>query len=200
MRRLCLLLPALFISTGLRAAVLMTYFNTEPLLDADGTTPLQGTLSNGDFIQMLSAGINGVVDPPDEYGGPGGDDALLGILAGVNQTHVGANEPPVNHNLGYFNAAASYDEIQIGLPVYARFWNNALPWTATHYGVTQVFNLPAPDAFNLAFLDLVPTPDSPRIASIPFTGTAPVAVPEPNGLIFLGIAALLLRQQLVSRK
>ncbi|MFO1530320.1 MAG: hypothetical protein U1F77_11460 [Kiritimatiellia bacterium] len=183
-----------------RAAVLMIYYDTEPLLDEDGTTPLRGTSSSGDLVQLISAGINGVVDPPDSHGGPGGDDELLELVSGLNVTHIGANEPPVNYNLGFFNAAATYDEVMIGLPVFARFWNGGQPWSSTHYGVTGVFSLPAPDEFHLAWLDLAPLPSSPRSTLTAFTGVAPAAVPEPNGLIFLGLAALLLRQQLISRR
>ncbi len=200
-RFLRILLPVFLLAGGAsRASVLMLYWNTHPFLDADGVTPLQGTSSSGDLIQLISAGINGVVDPPGLYGAPGGDDAFLTIVSGYNSRHIGANEPPVNHNLGYFNAVASYDEVQVSLPVFVRFWNGNQPWTATHFGVTDVFNLPAADPFGLGYLDVAPAPESPRITDTAFTSGIPVAVPEPNGLIFLGIAALLLRQQLVSRK
>lgn len=181
------------VTTRLDAAVVLLY-NTESLLD-ETATELQGIASGGDYIQFLLAGANNVPDAPDDYGAPGGDDQLVSIFVGNNPTHVGANEPAPNWNLGYFNETVEVDDALIGESVFLRFWNDSAPYVSTYYGDSLVTNIPVPPGIGVAFLDLVPTAGSARTTNIAFSALPPANVPEPSGFAFVAVlAGVLLRR------
>lgn len=181
-----------------RAAVLLIY-NTESLLD-ETATELQGTSSGGDYLQFLLTGPNNLPDAPDEYGNAGGDDELVSIFVGNNPSHVGANEPAPNWNLGLFNETLEIDNALIGENVFLRFWNASSPFFSTHYGDSAVTSIPTPPGIGAAFLDLVPTSGSPRTTDTAFAALAPANVPEPSGFAFLSLVAMVLIKRGVFRR
>lgn len=180
-RFIATMLLALVASTT-RATVDLTLYNTVPLLDSDGVTPLQGTATSGDLAQLILVGPNGVIDPPDSFGNPGGDDVLL--IA----THVGAGLPTTNTGL-LVKSNILYPDSHAGTNAYVRFWNASTAAASTHYGTSAVFALPPGDAFGLAELDFVPSSGYPHIANIPF-GTLS-AIPEPSSLFAFGSVIIL---------
>lgn len=184
MKLLALIATLMFALTAgeARATVDLTLYNTVPLLDSDGVTPLQGTATSGDLVQLILVGPNGVIDPPDSFGNPSGDDVLL--IA----THVGAGLPTTNTGL-LVKSNILYPDSHAGTNAYVRFWNASTAAAATHYGTSAVFALPPGDAFGLAELDFVPSAGYPHIANIPF-GTLS-AVPEPSSLFAFGAIIIL---------
>lgn len=161
------------------AIVDLTLFNTFALLDSDGSTPLAGISTGGDLAQLILVGPNGVIDPPDLFGNPGGDDSLLFT------THVGAGLTSTNTGL-LVQSGILYANSLIGTGAFVRFWNSNTAANSTFYGTSMVFALPAGDAFGLAELDFVPLAGSPRTANIPFSAQA-AAIPEPSQLFLLGL-------------
>lgn len=147
-------------------AVDMTLYNSAALLDSNGVTPLQGTSSGGDIVQVILAGANGSNDVPGVDGNPGGDDTMLGVLN--NPTFVGAGL--TSTNTGFLvRSSLVYSNSLVGSVIYVRFWNYSAMVGATHYGDSALTNLPAGDAFGLAELDFVPTASHPRTTNKAFT-------------------------------
>jgi hypothetical protein len=165
-----------------RATVDLTLYNSFPLLDSDGVTPLQGLAAYGDLVQLILVGPNGVIDPPDLAGNPGGDDTLYFT------THVGAGLTTTNTGL-LVQSGILYPDSFVGTGAYVRFWNSNTVANASHYGNSMLFTLPAGDAFGLAEFDFVPTAGSPRITDTQSGGPAQ-AIPEPSQLFLLGLAIL----------
>ena len=185
------LLVAWASSGGAWAAVVnLTIFNTQPLLDSDGVTTLEGTMFGGDVLQLVHAGGNGMVDPTDIFGLPSGDDSLLGT--GNNPSHVGAGlVGPANGLFDEFNIY--FDDSLVGTQVYLRFWNAYVMDEATHYGVSDLVALPAANAFGMAELDLAPLVGSSRTADFAFSAKA-LSIPEPSTL-YLGALLLFVRRR-----
>jgi len=183
----------LFLGLPVRAAVLITHYNSFALLDVDGITPLAGDATQGDVIQVIDAGIDGLPSAPDAYGLPSGDDFFLGVLSGGAVTHVGDNEPFPNWDQGLYNDTLTVADGIVGLGVYLRFWNGFTPDAATHYGETAVVTIPSAPLLGPAFLDFVPTAGSARTVSIPFAALASFSVPEPGSAAVFALTLLCLR-------
>lgn len=165
-------------------------YNSYPLLASDALTPLAGSPSSGDLIQVILAGGNSAIDAPDSFGSASGDDTLLFT------THLGAGIPgPAN---GYVDAfPLNFDSSLINDYVYVRFWNGTTPGGSSYYGNSTLLQLPAGDAFNLASLDFVPLSSSPHVTDQPFGA---LVIPEPSnvflyGMILLGVYLWLKRKQ-----
>jgi hypothetical protein len=172
------------------AFVNLTLYNTFALLDANGATPLSGSASSGDLVQLILAGANGSIDAPGVSGSPGGDDTVLPVSMASNPTHVGAGLGGSNHGLLY-QINILYTSTYAGASAYIRFWNGGQPWTSTHYGQTAIFSLPSGDVFGEAEYNFVPLASSPRSTLTEFDAENPVHVPEPSlfafGAIVLGV-------------
>lgn len=100
--------------------------------DEDNSTILE----SGDLVELIWAGPDGLVDPPQAEGGPGGDDMLLATAAIVN----GGSLPPPLQNKGYIPLQTySYDteDIQQNGTVYIRAWNAPDVEQATAYGNSE---------------------------------------------------------------
>lgn len=97
--------------------------------DADGVTPL----ATGDLVQLIWVGPDGMVDPPDMDGTPGGDDVQLS----VGRVENGGTLPPPLHDKGYVPLMTyTYDDAdaQAGHIIYARAWNDAVGGQGSLYG------------------------------------------------------------------
>ncbi|MBT3192088.1 MAG: hypothetical protein HN341_05995 [Verrucomicrobia bacterium] len=150
----------LMLALPLRAdEVNLTIYNSSALQDSDSATALEGGAGAGDLVQLVLAGPNNTIDPPDGSGNPGGDDT---ILTAVNHpTHVGAGMTTTNSGF-LVQANMRFGDTHVGTNAYIRFWNAATVAGATHYGNSKLLALPAPDAFGEAELDTVPLPSDPR--------------------------------------
>lgn len=150
--------------TAVKADVDMTLYNTVAMLNSDGVTPLQGNSSSGFLVQLISVGVDGVINPAstNSPGSTTGDDAILSITN--NPTHVGAGM--ATPNLGKLvQAGMIYSNSLVGLAVYVRFWSAETPNAATQYGDSGILNLPAADGFGQAELDFLPTGSPPPLTS-----------------------------------
>ena len=169
------------------ADVDLTLYNTAALLDSDASTPLAGTSSGGDLVQLILAGANGVPDTPTANGLPGGDDTML--AASNNPTHVNAGT--LDTDTGIFSQAGMlFDDSLVGDDVFIRFWNNGAAHTATHYGDSEVTTLPAADGFGLADLDMVPTTGDARTTDTAFSATETLEVPTLSEWSMMLLAAI----------
>jgi hypothetical protein len=132
-----------------RKAFLVT--NHFPFSDLDGNV-----LENGSIVQLIRAGKDGVINPPNREGGspqrgmPTGDDEMVGFThrIGENTTTEGTFR---------FQATAWPDtwpgSLAEGDLIYVRVFNsNKLP-TATRYGNAQLFRVSFDD--NLAYVPLI---------------------------------------------
>ena len=91
-------------------------YNSYPLLDHDGLTPLAGDSSAGDLVQVILAGVNGSPNAPTAIGGVGGDDTLLFTL------HVGEGIPASGTGLlDVF--PLDYSSALVDSNYFVRFWN-----------------------------------------------------------------------------
>ncbi len=182
MRRVLLILAAGTLTAF--GAVDMTLHNTEPLVQQDGVTPLPGNSSGGSLVQVIFVGGDNTPDAPAaSSGAPTGDDTLLFT------THVGAGLPLTDTGL-LVQSSIMYNNALVGLSAYVRFWNAASVSSATYFGVSDLFNLPAGDVFDLAEFDFAPLPSSPHITNIPFDYTPLDVVPEPSSLFVIGMVIL----------
>jgi hypothetical protein len=117
------------------------------VLDSDNSTPLQ----TGDLVQLIYAGANGIPDPPNADGLPGGDDELLQTSAVQN----GMPFPPPMRGLGYIPSSTfTFDDADLrrGGWVYIRAWNGPTPQEATAWGESDSTRLepePAAGVFNV---------------------------------------------------
>jgi hypothetical protein len=183
MKRITAILFATWMSaTGVGAYTIdLTLYNTSALLNYNGITALTGTTSGGNYVQLILAGANGIIDTPDIYGTPSGDDTLL------TTTYVGAGLPS-NPNQGLLEQnGIMFDSSLVNTPVYVRFWNgNTMP-AATYYGNSDLFFLPNGDMFNQAALDFVPNATYADIANTPFSAHI---TPEPSNLFLIGLLIL----------
>jgi hypothetical protein len=143
------------------ATIQLEIYNSSPLIDSLGA-PLAGDTNAGDLVQIILAGSNQAINPPAPDGGVTGDDTLLFT------THVGAGilGNPDQGLLDVF--PVSYAPELVGSNAYVRFWDSTTAGTATHYGNTTVFPLPAGDAFNQAIFDFVPLDSALRTTDLSF--------------------------------
>ena len=179
------------------AFVNLTLYNSFALLDSDQSTPLSGSASSGDMVQLILVGANGHIDTPGDTGSPTGDDSLLPTTLPTNPTHVGAGLPGSNQGLLY-QINLLYNSTYAGRSAYIRFWNGGQPWTSTYYGQTAIFTLPSGDAFGEAEYDFVPLAGSARATLTAFAADNPNVIPEPR-LYAFGAVVLCAIQRLRAR-
>ena len=169
-----------------RGAVLdLTLYNTYPLREPDGVTPLSGGQYGGDLVQLLRTGANNVPDVPNMYGYATGDDSIL------TSFYVGTGTiGPYSGGLFVMTNILLPDSYA-GTKVYARFWDAEWLDQADHYGNSSVLNLPAPDPFGEGYLDIAPLVSSPRTAGVSFSPQV-MAIPEPSAGLLAGFACSIL--------
>ena len=191
MRRTSIILIVVF--TAMAAVVLpcaatlinLDLYNSEPLLD-ETLTPLQGNTVAGDLVQVILTGANGVPDAPNQSGNPSGDDVQL--FVGDLRLHVGYGVP-FNPDQGLLDVfPLQYDSSLVTSNIYVRFWNGTTVGSATYYGNSFIFQLPAGTGPNSdqAQLDFVPTSEFPHVPDQPFSA---LVVPEPSNLFLFGLLA-----------
>ena len=169
----------------LKAAVFnLTLYNTESAID-ENSVSLEGGQSAGDFAQLLFAGPDDMIDEPNIFGNQGDDDQILGTFY-IGQGTVG---PDSDGHFVVSNFVIS--DTHIGNRAFVRFWNDILPETSTHYGNSDSFIFPTPDAFGEVYIDIAPLPSSSRITDIPF-GAINNQVPEPSSVAFMVVAATMI--------
>jgi hypothetical protein len=156
-------------------------YNSYPLVNSDGVTPLAGDASAGDLVQVIATGPDNAIEAPNSGSGlPSGDDTILFTL------HVGTGIP--SSGTGLLDAyPLDYSSTLIDSNFFVRFWNGTTVAGSTYYGNSAVFQLPAGDAFNQALLDFVPTSGSPHTTDQPFSLNI---VPEPSSLFLFGLLVL----------
>lgn len=155
-------------------------YNSYPLLDSDGLTPLAGDSSAGDLVQVILAGPNDAVNAPTALGGVGGDDTLLFTL------HVGTGIPSSGTGL-LDDFPLDYSSSLVDSNFYVRFWNGDTVGDSTFYGNSSIYQLLAGDAFNQATLDFVPLETSPHTTDQPFGLSV---IPEPSNIFLFGFFIL----------
>lgn len=159
-------------------------YNSEPLLDSDASTPLQGTTSGGDLVQVLLLGADNTINPLDSFGNPTGDDTLL--FVGDLRLHVGYGMP-FDPNAGWLDVfPLQYDSALVGSNIFVRFYNAATLGAATYYGNSGTFTLPVGTGpgGDQAALDFVPDAGSPHVTDQPILLTV---IPEPSNLFLFGM-------------
>ena len=181
-----LLTITLFLGLPGFSAVVFNLYNSTGLIDLDDSL-----LDDGSLVQLVYAGADGLVDIPDPFGNPGGDDSLATFLN--NPTSIGVGIGPIDTGL-VDQFAMTYGDVYIGDMAYVRFWNGFVTTEATHYGESVLFTLPAGDTFDQADFDFMSTAIDNKVDT---AFTASGAVPEPSTfalLCFCG-ALLLIRIQ-----
>lgn len=111
--------------------------------EADDVTILQ----TGDLAQLIWAGPNGTIEPPQPNGTTTGDDVLLDTTT-VNN---GLPLPPPLQNKGYIPLKTySFDDQDpiSGGVIYIRAWNAGTATSATAYGNSITSNLTPGGIFN----------------------------------------------------
>jgi PEP-CTERM motif len=165
-----------------RATIIqLELYNSYPLVNSDGITPLAGNSSAGDLVQVIATGPDDAINAPSGSTGlPSGDDTVLFTL------HVGTGIP--TSGTGLLDAyPLDYSSTLVDSNFYVRFWNGTTVADSTDYGNSAIFELPAGDAFNQASLDFVPTSGSPHTTDQPFSLNV---VPEPSSLFLFGFVVL----------
>lgn len=173
------LLSALPISSALFAPVVPVTFDwgsfsssgqtTYGVYDYDNLTPLQ----TGDMAQLIWTGANGIINPPNPDGSPGGDDLMLD----TNTIQNGAPLPPPARNRGYisfriftFDSADPLDNTM----VFIRAWNAFEPAQATAFGDSSTALLQAGATFNAPRWNTnVTWPVEPVVTTTPTTTSTP---------------------------
>ncbi len=102
------------------------------LLSGDGGT-------DSCMVQVVYAGADGVIDPPEADGSASGDDVILAVSgSGATCTYVGAGEN-VLADAGQFDeqfalAFAGYTQGDTGVVLYARAWDSSTAASSIAYG------------------------------------------------------------------
>jgi hypothetical protein len=177
-----LLTAATVVVLPARATIIqLELYNSYPLVNSDGVTPLAGNASAGDLVQVIATGPDDAINAPNGSTGlPSGDDTVLFTL------HVGTGIP--SSGTGLLDAyPLDYSSTLVDSNFYVRFWNGTTVADSTDYGNSAIFQLPVGDAFNQAELDFVPTSGSPHTADLPFSLNV---VPEPSSLFLFGFVVL----------
>jgi hypothetical protein len=165
-----------------RATIIqLELYNSYPLVNSDGMTPLAGNASAGDLVQVIATGPDDAINAPSGSTGlPTGDDTVLFTL------HVGTGM--LSSGTGMLDAyPLDYSSTLVDSNFYVRFWNGTTVANSTDYGNSAIFQLPMGDAFNQAELDFVPTSGSPHTTDQPFSLNV---VPEPSSLFLFGLVGL----------
>ncbi len=138
---------------------------TYGVYEADDVTILQ----TGDLAQLIWAGPNGIIDPPQPDGTTSGDDVILDTSA-INN---GAPLPPPLQNKGYIPLKTySFDDQdpKTGGVIYIRAWNASTAASATAYGNSTTSNLTPGGVFNAPRWRMTHTPTAVVISTFNASG------------------------------
>ena len=178
----------LLAATSVHAAVInLNLLNTQELVDLT-STPLLGNDVSGDLVQLLTLGINGVIDPVDAFSGLPGDDQVFGL--GNNPTHVGAGTFGPDNDSGLLvQTNIPFDDSLVGLQVYVRYWDSSTIGTASAYGVTPILTIPAP-LFGESTLNFAVSGSGTFQTDTPFLLRNPDGIPEPGSVVLAFLACI----------
>jgi hypothetical protein len=108
-------------------------FSSVPVLDHRGEPH-----RDGHVIQIVADGGNGIQDPPNPDGSPGGDDSLaagnFNIQYVNGQKHMDAGLAP-----GLFMGMAYFISYKLNQTIYLRIWEGPDPSTAEYYQDTREY-------------------------------------------------------------
>ena len=108
--------------------------------------PLEGDGSEqSDFLQLINAGPNGVIDPPESTGAPGGDDYIIQTsVGGLNIGRFGQGFAAAP-DLGRFSIDFNHNIDTNTNPrnVYVRAWDGKTILSAVAYGESELHGLQA---------------------------------------------------------
>ena len=100
--------------------------------------PNEENVPDGSLVQLIYAGENGEVDPPNAdseagpLGAPTADDSLIATTE-IGYGYIGDSQ-------GNFNKLFTSTSIKVNLPIYVRVWNSVgTPALNTLYGSTPVY-------------------------------------------------------------
>jgi hypothetical protein len=114
------------------------------VFDSDGliALPGDGLSGSGDdgYVQLIDAGPDGMINPPDADGSPTGDDALLETAEYPGQLFTVIGEGFPFSSDGRFFEDFSH-ALHVGSKVYCRAWNETSPETSTHYGDSGLYSI-----------------------------------------------------------
>ena len=122
------LIIVMLVHTAIAQPKPITVKSTTGVKDENGAWLLGDGSETSDLIQLINAGPDGVINPPDENGDPSGDDSLICNI------RIGEGYP-FRPNEGKFSHGLSLDP---GTVIYCRAWNAASPSTATYYGNSSI--------------------------------------------------------------
>lgn len=111
--------------------------------DSNNVTPLigNGLGGNSDYVQVIYAGPDATINPPQSDGQPTGDDVLLETEEYPGQFFTVIGEGfPFNPNEGKFLEDFKHS-LDTGARIYVRAWNSSTPATATHYGHSALYTI-----------------------------------------------------------
>ena len=112
-------------------------YSSSGILSPDGSTPLKGDPNSGYLVQLIHAGDDQSINPPNADGTPGGDDTLIG------ETHIGYGVLSIYKDQGKFSKLFTSDDLIVtGAVVYVRAWNGPVadPST-TAYGESKTHTI-----------------------------------------------------------
>jgi len=169
------------------AIINLTLYNEDPLVDMS-STPLLGNALSGDLVQLLTPGLDGMIDIVNVYNGIADDDVLF--ASSDNPTHVGAGTFTPANDTGVLSQVMEFEESLIGEQVYIRFWDTSSISTATAYGQTALFTIPTELFPGEVFLNFNPSGAGSLMTTVPFDYLGG-SIPEPGALAFLLLATLI---------
>lgn len=142
-RTICAALCLALLAATAHAATIKVS-STTGILDADGMTPLQGSglaSPSSDKIQVIYAGPNGAIQPPDLDGSPTGDDELLEASEFAGQFYTAVGEGfPFNPNEGKFTEDFVHS-LSAGSKIYVRAWNSPNIGEGAKYGDSALYTV-----------------------------------------------------------
>jgi hypothetical protein len=100
---------------------------TVPVLDHEGKP-----LKDGYIIQIIADGGNGIQDPPDSAGNPGGDDTMVSGSFDIQYVN-GEKHQAEGVQPGMFIGVRYLVPYRLDEPVYLRIWEGSDPMTADYY-------------------------------------------------------------------
>ena len=122
------LVIAVSISLAIAQPLPVTVCSTTGVMDESGVPLLGDGSETSDLVQLIDAGPDGVINPPDENGNPTGDDSLICDI------RIGEGYP-FNPDEGKFSHSL---DLEAGAVIYCRAWNDASLSTATYYGNSDI--------------------------------------------------------------
>ncbi len=114
-------------------------YSSSGVLDLGGLEYLKGNPTNGDMVQIIWVGPNGLQDPADSLGHTTVDDSLLGT------SHIGYGIPSESDwDSGKFSAYFSDDLLFVpGTQVFVRAWNDSVVngQGVVYYGDSDLYEI-----------------------------------------------------------